>query len=78
MDTIEKLTEIFIDVLDLKHLNLTRETTANDVEEWDSLSHILLIVNIEKQFQIRFTSREIQGWKNVGEMIDCIEKKVAL
>jgi acyl carrier protein len=77
MNTIEKLNEIFMDVLDLEELNLKRETTANDIEEWDSLSHILLIVNIEKQFKIRFTSREIQSWKNVGEMVDCIEVKVS-
>lgn len=76
METIKRLSEIFIDILDLDELNLARETTANDIEEWDSLSHIMLIVAIEKQFKIRFTSREIQNWKNVGEMIDCIETKV--
>ncbi|MDA3929061.1 MAG: acyl carrier protein [Prolixibacteraceae bacterium] len=75
MNTIAKLKDIFLDVLDLDELDLTRETTANDVDEWDSLSHIMLIVNIEKSFKIRFTSKEIQRWKNVGEMVDCIEMK---
>jgi len=76
MNTTSKLNEIFSTVLELDEVNLTRETTANDIEEWDSLSHILLIVSIEKGFNLRFTSKEIQSWKNVGEMIDCIENKL--
>ena len=64
-----KLSEIFIDVLDLDEVELTDETSANDIEEWDSLSHIQLIVAIEKAFGIKFTSLEIMKWKNVGEMV---------
>ena len=77
MDLISQLNEIFIDVLDVEEIELTRETTAHDIDEWDSLSHIMLIVAIEKHFKIKFTSREIQSWKNVGEMIDCIENRMA-
>lgn len=77
MNIIQQLNEVFTNVLDLDQINLSRETTANDVDEWDSLSHIMLIVAIEKHFKIKFTSREIQTWKNVGEMIDCIEAKLA-
>lgn len=69
-------TKIFIDQLDNDSIILKRETTAADVEEWDSLSHIQLIVAIEKHFKIRFTTAEIQGFKNVGEMCDTIEKKL--
>lgn len=72
----EKLNEIFEDVLDLDETPvLTDATTANDIEEWDSLSHIQLIVAIEKAFGIKFTSTEIMKWQNVGQMIDSIINK---
>lgn len=71
-----KLKEIFIDVLDLDEVELTDETSANDIEEWDSLSHIQLIVAIEKTFGIKFTSLEIMKWKNVGEMVSTMEEKI--
>jgi len=63
---------IFEDVLDENDIILSETTTANDVEGWDSLTHIQLIVAIEKHFRIKFTSKEILSWKNVGEMIDAI------
>ena len=67
--------EIFCDVLDNEDLVLTMTTTASDVEDWDSLTHIQLIVAIEKHFGIKFTSKEILSWANVGEMVDCIDSK---
>lgn len=67
--------EIFRDILDLDDLVLNYETTADDVDEWDSLSHIQLVVAVEKHFKIKFTSKEILSWNNVGEMLDCIAAK---
>ena len=71
-----KLHEIFMDVFDLDELELTDETSANDIEEWDSLSHIQLIVAIEKAFGIKFTSLEIMKWRNVGEMVNSMQEKL--
>ena len=67
--------EIFREVLDNEDIVIDGGTVADDIEEWDSLSHIQLIVAIEKHFQIKFTSREIMEWKSVGDMVDCIAAK---
>jgi acyl carrier protein len=78
MDRNELLTQIktiFIDILDNEELVIGETSTANNVDDWDSLTHIQLVVAIEKHFKIRFTSKEIQSWKNVGEMLTCIKNK---
>lgn len=74
-EILSQVQEIFCDVLDNEDLVLTMTTTASDVEDWDSLTHIQLIVAIEKHFGIKFTSKEILSWANVGEMVDCIDSK---
>lgn len=74
-DKLEKLTEIFRDVLDNDNIVLVPETTANDIEEWDSLSHIRLIVEVERSFNIKFTSSEIAGLKDIQNLIDTINMK---
>jgi acyl carrier protein len=76
-EILKKVNAVFVDVLDDEKIVLTEATTANDVEEWDSLNHIQLVVAVEKKFGIRFSSREIQGWKNVGEMVDSISAKIS-
>ena len=73
----EKLTVIFRDVMDNDEIVLEENTTAEDIEEWDSLSHIQLIVAIEKAFKIKFTSLEIMKWNNVGEMVDSMMEKLS-
>ena len=75
-EILKKVNDIFIDVLDDESIVLTDGTTADDVEDWDSLNHIQLVVAIEKQFNIRFTSHEIQSWNNIGEMIGSISAKL--
>ena len=74
-EVLKQINPIFRDILDNESIVITETTMADDVEEWDSLSHIQLVVAVEKHFKVRFTSREIQSWKDVGEMIDCILTK---
>ena len=71
----DKLNEIFRDVLDNDEIELKDETVADDIEEWTSLTHIQLIVEIEKAFKLRFISEEILEWNNVGEMDEYIVAK---
>ncbi|MDI1235311.1 MAG: acyl carrier protein [bacterium] len=74
-EILKQVNAIFVDILDNETLVLSDSTTANDVEDWDSLTHIHLVVAIEKGFGIRFTSQEIQSWNNIGELVDCIASK---
>ena len=74
-EILAKLQVIFRDVLDNEDIELNDQTTADDVEEWDSLSHVQLVVAIEKDFNIKFTSKEIMSWQNVGDLINCISSK---
>ena len=75
-EVFDRLNRVFREILDVEDLVLTDGTTADDVEEWDSLSHIQLVVAVEKAFGVKFTSREIMRWNNVGEMADSILAKL--
>jgi len=77
-EILKEVNRIFIDQLENENIVLNRASIADDIEEWDSLTHIQLIVAIEKHFKTRFTSAEIQNFKNVGEMCDALEKKILL
>ena len=73
-EILKKVNEVFIDVLE-EEIIIKEEYSSYDVDGWDSLTHIMLIVETEKKFNIKFLSSEIISWENVGKMIDCIEEK---
>ena len=75
-DILKQVQDIFRDILDDENIILSDASTAEDIEDWDSLTHIQLSKAIEKNFSIRFTSREILSWNNVGEMLDSIKSKL--
>lgn len=68
----EALSEVFQDVFDDEDIRVNDATTAADIEDWDSLEHINLIVAVEKKFNIKFNMGEVNTFKNVGEMVDII------
>jgi len=73
---LDELTPIFRDVLDAPDLVLDARSNAQNVEGWDSLAHVNLVVAIEKQYKLKFALAELQGLKNVGEMADLIRRKL--
>jgi acyl carrier protein len=77
MVTLEVLNDIFRRVFEDNSLVITRSTTANDIEEWDSLTHMNLIMVLEKQFKIKFSLSEIENLSSVGDLVDLIDRKSA-
>ena len=73
----EQLTDVFRNVFDDDTIVIIPETTADDIEGWDSLSHVNLIIAVELKFNIEFTRNEIRSFSNVGEMEKCIKNKLA-
>ena len=74
-DIIDKLISIFRNVFDDDELIINETTKAEDIDEWDSLAHIRLVISIEKVFELRFTTDEISNLANVGDMAKLIMKK---
>ena len=72
----EKAQDMFREVFDDDTLEIYDAMQAKDVEGWDSLTHITLIMTIEDGFGVKFTTREVMGFQNVGEMLDCLSKKL--
>jgi acyl carrier protein len=72
-----RVTAIFRDVLDDDSIVLSPQTTASDLEEWDSLAHISIVVAIEREFRIRFELTELKPLANVGELLELIGTKTA-
>jgi acyl carrier protein len=75
-EVVIKLTEVFRKVFSSDSLILTDELTANDVPNWDSLTHMLLITEIEKTFLIKFKLKDLNKMRNVGDMINIIISKI--
>jgi len=76
MDLQDKLNQIFREVFDNEDISITSQMTANDVDGWDSLSHVNLIVAIETKFGIRFSQKELLTFKNVGDLLNSIQGKM--
>jgi acyl carrier protein len=71
-DVLNRLASLIADLLDLDDLKLTRATTANEVDGWDSLAHVRIVVAAEQAFGVRFTTGEIASLKTVGDLVDLI------
>lgn len=76
-DILAKLQDIFRDVLDNEEIVLTGETSADDIDEWDSLTHVQIVHEVESEFGVKFTAYEITSWIDIEELVDCIAKKLA-
>ena len=76
-DIFVRLQVLFRDLFDDNSIVLTPETTARDVERWDSLSHVDMMVMVEEAFDIRFSTREVTGLANVGQLVQAIERRTA-
>ena len=75
MDTLTQLQEVFRRIFDDEALTISRETTAQDIEAWDSVQNVTLMLDVETDFKVRFSTSEMAYLKNVGDLVDLIEKK---
>lgn len=75
-EVFEKLNQVFRDVFDDDEIQVDDNTTSGDIEDWDSLEHINLIVAVEKKFGMKFNMGEVTTMKNVGEMADIILQRI--
>jgi acyl carrier protein len=76
MISLEELTVVFRQVFDDNSIVIARNSTADDIDDWDSLTHMNLVIAVELRFKIKFALGELQALKNVGDMLDMINKKI--
>jgi acyl carrier protein len=76
-EVLSQVRDILADVLDLPDLSVTQQTTAEDVEGWDSFNHINIVVAVESKFGIKFHTAEVEELRNVGDLVELVEKKLA-
>ncbi len=75
-DILSQVRGIIADVLDQPDLKVDRQTSADNVEDWDSFNHINIVVAVEARFGIKFHTADIEELRNVGELVDLIERKL--
>ncbi len=73
----DALNQVFRNVLEDDSISLTPQTTAEDVENWDSMNHIFIVVELEKRFGVKFHAAEMEELKNVGELVSLLEDRLA-
>lgn len=78
MGLIEEINNVFCEVFDDEDLKITEQMTADDIEDWDSITHINLVCAIEEKFSCNFTTREIAKLDNVGDLIGLVKGKTGL
>lgn len=78
MELIDRLNEIFCEVFDDDDIKISPQMTANDIDGWDSLSHVNLIVTIETKFNFRFSQKELLTFKNIGDLLNSIQSKITI
>jgi acyl carrier protein len=76
MDILAELTPIFQEVFDDDSIIVTRQSTANDIDAWDSLTHMNMVMAVEVRFKVRFALGELPALKNVGDLVDLVQKKL--
>lgn len=76
MDILTELNNVFRQVFDDNSINVTRSTTANDIDEWDSLTHMNLLMAVELKFGVKFALGELPSLKNVGDLADAVKAKM--
>ncbi len=75
-ETLQVVNKIFIEVFKDDSILLDKTTNSNDIDKWDSLNNMHLVVAIEKYFKVRITLRDIQSWKNVGDLCEWVSNKI--
>ncbi len=75
-EIIAEIASVMVDVFDVDDVEVTAATSADDIEEWDSLSHIRFIITLERRFKIKFLNEEIADLKNVGDLARVIQAKL--
>lgn len=76
-EILNKVQELLSEIIDNEELQLAESSSPSNVEDWDSLAHFNLVMEIQSEFKIKFCSSEIQEWKNVGDIINSIQNKLS-